>query len=475
MKVLVVATNRYRNPMPVMPMGACIAAESVQTAGRTVRLLDLMFERSPERALERELLSFPPDVVGFSVRNIDNNESLAPQSLCDELIPLAQCTRRYSKAFVVMGGAALGVMPEALLRAARADCAVLGDGEAVFPALLAALQEGRGLTGVPGVAWLEGDQMRVNPGHTRHSLDHFVGPDYARWLDLKKYQRCLCIAGVQTKRGCPYECVYCTYPLAEGTAHRLCPPETVAEGIGRLVQSGVRDIEFVDSVFNSPYDHALAVCEALAETGTGARLHATSLNPALVDGPLLDAMERAGFVAMGISAESASDAALAGLGKGYASAEVRRAAEAVRTSPLPCLWMFLLGGPGESRETVHETLAFAHNHIRPSDTAFFSIGIRVYPSTPLDPVARREGTLRVVPDHMLEPCFYSPPGLEPEWLLEEVDRFTAIHPNMVGPRAAGLSFLPLVYRAGYALGMRPPLWKHTAALRRLAKLVGIRT
>jgi radical SAM superfamily enzyme YgiQ (UPF0313 family) len=475
MNVLVVGTNRYRNPIPVMPTGACVAAEAAERAGHSVRLLDLMFTRSPVRALERELQSFRPDVVGFSVRNIDNNDMMSPQDLCTGLAPLMQCVRSNSRATIVMGGGALAVMPAALLKATGADFAVLGDGEAVFPKLLGALASGEDANAVPGVAWLEGGAMRANPGHTSHSLEDFLAPDYGRWLNIKPYQRLLCIAGVQTKRGCPFDCVYCTYPMAEGSTYRLCPPETVVKGIRRLVASGLRDVEFVDSVFNSPYEHAVAVCEALAEAGTGARLHATSLNPRFVDGPLLEVMHRAGFVSMGISAESASDPALAGLGKGYTAAELRHAADAVRQSPLPCLWMFLLGGPGETPDTVRETLAFAQEAVRPSDVAYLSVGIRVYPSTGLDSVARQEGSLRLSPEQMLKPCFYTPAEVEPDWILEEIDRFTAGHPNMVGPRAAHLPFLPLVYRAGYALGMRPPLWRHTASLRKLGRLVGIQT
>ena len=78
MRVLIVSTNRCREPVPVMPIGACVVAEAAERAGHTVRVLDMMFVRRPMRALRRALDAFAPDVVGVSARNIDNADMLAP-------------------------------------------------------------------------------------------------------------------------------------------------------------------------------------------------------------------------------------------------------------------------------------------------------------------------------------------------------------------------------------------------------------
>ena len=101
------------------------------------------------------------------------------------------------------------------------------------------------------------------------------------------------------------------------------------EAVRRLRRAGLRDIEFVDNVFNSPYEHAASICEALAAARTGGRFQTMEINPLFVDDALLDVMEKAGFVSLGISAESASDRVLMGLNKGYTSDDVIRAAEAI--------------------------------------------------------------------------------------------------------------------------------------------------
>lgn len=78
MNILIVITNRYRNPVPVMPIGACSVAEAAEKAGYRVRVLDLMFERDPLGVLKAKLEKLNPDIVGLSVRNIDNNDMQNP-------------------------------------------------------------------------------------------------------------------------------------------------------------------------------------------------------------------------------------------------------------------------------------------------------------------------------------------------------------------------------------------------------------
>ena len=276
---------------------------------------------------------------------------------------------------------------------------------------------------------------------------------------------------MQTRRGCPFECAYCTYPLIEGRDYRLFPPDAVAGAVRRLAGSGIRDVEFVDNVFNAPRDHAMAVCEALARAGLQVRLHTVDLSPAGLDDALLEAMERAGFEGIGVTVESAAQAVLTGLRKEFDAAQVRAAAEAVRRHALPCLWIFMFGGPGETRETALETLQFAGSVLRPGDAAFFTVGLRVYPGTALAESARREGLLAEDVD-LLRPTFYVSPGLDVPWLLERLREAARLNLGFVQPLARPGALLRAARRAGYLLGMRPPIWKHVRTVRRLTRLLG---
>jgi len=111
-------------------------------------------------------------------------------------------------------------------------------------------------------------------------------PDFGRWVNVAAYRARQASVPLQSKRGCPFTCIYCTYGACEGTARAVLDPEEVVRQVRSLVERGQRDIEFVDAVFNAPYDHALAVCEALARARTGARLLTHNLNPRYVDDKL---------------------------------------------------------------------------------------------------------------------------------------------------------------------------------------------
>ncbi|MEP9411706.1 MAG: cobalamin B12-binding domain-containing protein [Candidatus Brocadia sp.] len=473
MNILIVITNRYRNPAPVLPLGACSVADAVEKSGHKVRVLDLMFERDPLRALEMELEKLNPDIVGLSVRNIDNNDMQNPVAFFKDVKPLVDSIRSRTQATLVLGGSAVAVMPEELVRYTGADWAVLGDGEVVFPELVKALSQGRKPGRMPGIAWREDNTFKKTVGSVVRFSDGCLIPNFHRWINIHAYLSRLSTVPVQTKLGCHFKCVYCTYRKIEGHDYRLSTSVSVVDAIKHLVALGLRDIEFVDNVFNSPYDHALAVCEGLARVQADVRLQSLELNPLFIDDDLLTAMEKAGFVGIGITVESASDIVLERLNKGFTVEDVLSAARVIQRHRLPCLWIFMLGGPGETEATVQETLLFAERFIRPEDVAFFNIGIRIYPGTELEQIARRENILALSSEEMLEPVFYFSPALDLGWLIRTLHKEMAAHMNYINSDTIGFSFLPVMNRLGYKLGVKPPLWKHTRFIRRGLRFFGL--
>ncbi|MCJ7483038.1 MAG: cobalamin-dependent protein [Thermodesulfovibrionales bacterium] len=459
--------------MPVIPVGACMIAETAQNAGHNVRLLDLMFEGDPLNTVQEELKRFKPDVVGFSIRNIDNNDMQYPSFYIKELLPLIDAVKRKTPANIILGGAAVSVMPEALLRYTGATLAVTGDGETVFIKLLERLSEGRSPKDLPGVSWIEEDIFKSNAQPLSTNNCHCWSPDFYRWINVKAYRERLTTVPLQTKLGCHFKCIYCTYRKIEGNQYRLSNPEEAVTTIISLASRGYRHIEFVDNVFNSPYDHALSICELLAQVKHGASLQSLELNPLFIDDTLITAMERAGFSGMGITVESASDSVLDGLGKGFTAEHVYKAAEVIKRHKIPCVWIFMMGGPNETRETVAETLQFAENYIRPHDVAFFGLGIRIYPGTELESLARQQGVLSLTPENMLEPVFYISPTIEYSRMQKQVKVSMNKHMNFINTDSIGFPILLPIHRFGYKLGLRPPLWKHTRSIRRSLRFLGM--
>lgn len=473
MNILLVSTNRNTLPMPVMPIGACIIAHALERSGHTVHLLDLMFTRDATAEVESAVMGIHPEVVGVSIRNIDNTDMRNTVFYLDNLRNIVDAIRTRTGAPIVLGGAAMGVMPEEILRLGDVSCCVIGDGETVFPLLVDRISQGGSFHELPGVAYVENGTFRRNPPAAIGSSAACPAPDYHRWLNTTAYRSHLATVPIQTKTGCQFQCVYCTYPKIEGCAYRLKEPGSVADAVTRIAATGLRDIEIVDSVFNAPLEHAMNVCAALARVKHRARLQCLELNPLFFDDSLLTAMERAGFVGIGITLESASDPVLRGLKKGFTTREVHHAAEVVRRHGIPCAWIFLLGGPGETEETVKETLRFAGKQIRPGDVAFFNTGIRIYPGTELESVARRQGVLSRPPEDMLFPVFYVSPDVDASWVQQELKKSMNRHMNFLNMESLGLSFLPTIHRIGHRLGLRPPLWRYTRSIRRCLRLAGM--
>lgn len=473
MKILLINTNRNQSPMPVVPLGACMVAEAAERAGHRVRFLDLMFAPEPLKAIEQAIKQTAPEVIGLSLRNIDNNDMLNPVFFAGDCLPLLRRIRLLTEAPVILGGAAVSVMPEQLLRFTGADWAVAGEGDTVFPALLDALAAGRSPDQLPGLAWFADGRFQLNAPAREGCAGRFVVPQFSRWLNLRAYKRSMATAPLQTKLGCHFQCIYCTYRKIEGGAYRLMDPAATVASVKAYTAMGFRNVEFVDNVFNSPPGHCLAVCEALARAGHGARLQTYELNPLFVDDDLLSGMEQAGFVGAGVTVESASPSVLARLKKGFSAEAVHRAAETIRRHRLPCIWIFMLGGPGETEATVEETMGFAGSAIRSTDAVFFTTGIRIYPGTEIDRIARDQGVLTLSPDQMLEPFFYVSPELDRAWLARRIRRAMRENFHFLNGDTFDLPFLPTINRIGSLVGIEPPLWRYTRHIRRGLRLAGV--
>lgn len=469
-RVLLVSTNRERQPYPVVPNGLACVASALDEAGHEVRFLDLCFSRNPVAAAERAARDFAPSIIGVSIRNIDNSDAIALQHYTPEARTVFRALREAApKATVIAGGAAFGVAPEALFRDFGVDYAVAGDGERASVALVSAIAEGRDIGPIGGLVRSEGDRVHFTPPGEDADLDSLPAPSLNRWIDLKRYERNGATTPIQTKRGCVFKCVYCTYRNVEGWGYRTRAPALVADEIECLKrEAGVNNFDFVDSTFNSPPGHALEVCEEITRRKLGVHLDTTNFTPAAASSELLTAMRRAGFRTLGITAESASDPVLERLEKGFTAAKVREVAERVEKSGIRTLWIFLVGGPGETRQTLEETLRFAAWRLDRGDAVYLTVGLRIYPGTKLHRIAISEG--RVAPgESLLDPAFYFSEGLAFDETVARLRRFAGDHPRFMFSADSRSAILPYLTRAASLLRLPRPHWQYMGLFQRISR------
>jgi radical SAM superfamily enzyme YgiQ (UPF0313 family) len=237
-----------------------------------------------------------------------------------------------------------------------------------------------------------------------------------------------------------------------------------------MENSPVRDFEFVDSTFNLPESHALDVCDAVIRRKLGARFIGSGLNPVAVSERLLERMKAAGFSSLVCTAESASDRVIGNLQKGFTRRHLERIAALTRQVGLRTLWIFLVGGPGETRDTVLETLDFFHRRTAPGDVGFVSNGIRIYPHTAMSRIALAEGVLRDEAE-LISPRFYFSPGLDRDWLHAAMAEHARRDPRLVTSESSQSRLVPFGLRVLAMLGVRKPFWRFAPVLNRVLRCV----
>ncbi len=456
-RVLLVSANAYAVPYPVFPLGLAQLNAALRAAGHSTRWIDCLADSSP---LEPTLDEFQPDIVGISLRNIDDVAFRQRETFYGSLRLLCARIRQHRPVPIVVGGSGFSIFPEALLEQSGADYGIQGEGEAPLLALLDALEHHRNPHSIPGLVYRHHGSIRRNPQHPDR-LDRPVLPSDRPQSLVDFYAAHSLMLNVQTQRGCSFECCYCTYPLIEGRRHRRRPPHLVADELAQIESLGLRYAFIVDSVFNSSPTHVLETCTAIRQR----QLHlqwGCFLRPQGLTTDQMQAMAAAGLAHIEFGSDSFSDRVLQAYGKGLSFEDIRHAARLARAARVEQCHFLILGGPGETPDTLEETLA--RSTALEGAVILPIVGMRVYPGTPLHALALRQGILHPA-TNLLEPFHYIAPGLTSDSIHARLADHVSSHPNwIVGEPPA--SFHQLVQRLRQR-GVVGPLWTYFAMLQKL--------
>ncbi|RJQ65879.1 MAG: radical SAM protein [Desulfobacteraceae bacterium] len=423
MQVLLISANTEKINMPTLPMGLGCVAAALQAAGHAVGFLDLMAVGDWQPRVRQALSRTPPDVIGISIRNIDDQVSGAPRFLLEKARDVVTFCRANARAPIVLGGAGYSIFPESVLDYTGADMGIQGEGEKAFVLLVERLASSAPLADVPGL-YIKGRGCQAPRTYVR-DLDRFALPEPdlfdSRFAADPNY-----FLPIQTRRGCPLKCSYCSTAAIEGTAIRKRSPKAVIDLLSRWRAAGYSRIYFVDNVFNLPESYAIELCERMAKAGLDVQWRAI-LYPGKVSEALVLSMARAGCRDVALGFESGVQPILDALHKRFSLEEVKQTSRLLADHKIGRMGFLLLGGPGETRATVLKSLAFADG--LQLDAVKMTIGLRIYPDTELARTAVRDGLIEADTD-LLRPRFYIAPGLE-EWLRETVQAWLADRPKWV--------------------------------------------
>lgn len=412
MKVLLISANTERISMVTMPLGLGLVAAALRRAGHDVTFLDLLAAQEPRKAIREAIASARPEVIGISVRNIDDQTRLEPRFLLEKAKEVVEECRANSRASIVLGGAGYSIYPREVLSYLGADFGVRGDGEAAFPELLDRLDKGLDPRGIKGV-YVAGDSV---DGGLALVADMDTLPLWDEALSAYAARNAGDIwVPVQSRRGCPNDCSYCSTASIQGRTIRCRSPRLVVEAMAAIARAGFRRFYFVDNSFNIPEAQAMGLCREIKKHKLDIEWRCI-LYPHLVSEELVKAMAGAGCVEVSMGFESGSPEVLREMNKRFSPDDVRRTSDMLANYNIRRMGFLLLGGPGETRETVEESLAFAES--LGMDQMKATVGIRIYPGTPLARRAVAEGII-TSEDQLLRPTFYLAKGLDP-WIYARV-------------------------------------------------------
>jgi anaerobic magnesium-protoporphyrin IX monomethyl ester cyclase len=336
-----------------MPLGLLYLAARLEQAGCEVHLEDLQLCRSPLTRLEGALLRHRPALAGITSFSL--NLSSASKIL--------QKVKRLSPGTVtVWGGPHVSFDDQDILRRHPwVDVVVRGEGEETLTEVVERVQQGKSFDGVLGVTWRGIDgHLQANPSRPfREDLDRLPRPAW-HLLKLSQYRAFGDGASLMTSRGCPHRCVFCVGRKMIGAKGRFRKPQAVVDEMEALVRLGFRRIRIEDDLFTFRRERALAICKEMDRRELAVRWRAYS-RVDTIDAELLQWMKRTGCERLLFGAESGSLGILKKIRKGITPEQTRQAVEMTRDVGIGVLTSFVLGLPGETPQTLRQTLEFAES------------------------------------------------------------------------------------------------------------------
>jgi radical SAM superfamily enzyme YgiQ (UPF0313 family) len=450
MKVLLVSANTLREPYPVYPMGLDYVAGAI-AQNHQVQIVD-MNSLGGNDSLATVIKAFLPDVIGLSLRNIDNIDNTDPRGFIGQYRTIVDIIRKHSEARLILGGSGFTIFPAETIKALNADYGVIGEGERLA-LLLRAIEKQEDPEKIPGV--ITPAVAKSLPEPYEGKITRMINPNPA---NLQFYLQNGAMLNLQTKRGCPFKCIYCTYPHIEGHHLRLMDPEETAGAALKLQASGAKYFFITDSVFNADCAHSLAVARAFKKNGVSIPWCAF-FAPLKQPEDYFRILAEAGLTHVEFGTDSLSNPVLASYRKPFRDQEVFKIHQAAIDAGLYVAHYFLLGGPGENPQTLQETLTRAGGLEKCA--LFFFCGTRIYPGTALYEIAVNEGQIEKGAS-ILEPVFYRSPLIDSDEILRQVRQAAGERINWLigGGGENTAKIITQLYQRGHC----GPMWEYLIRL-----------
>lgn len=346
---------RFLAPMP--PISLAYVAAALQKSGIDVSIYDDYTCGGNRESLFNFLEKTKPDVVGLTCVTPTANRTY---EICTEI------GERFPETERVLGNLHSTVFHESILRDNIADIVVHGEGEETMVDLVNALADERNLKSVPGISFMEdNDLVQTEPRPLVEDLDSLPFPAW-KLFPIRKY-RIFNFASVRRpgalilgSRGCPYNCNYCSLKIMGRKRRRRSAKNIVDEFEHLHSEFGYVQASFTDPIFPFSKEEGIEFSQALIKRDLHNKMvWVTETRVDHVDEELLRAMRVSGLRRIMYGFEAGDDATLENIEKRTTLDAARKAVEATRKAGVQIIGFFMMGVPGDTKESIDQTIRFA--------------------------------------------------------------------------------------------------------------------
>ena len=367
MKVVLVKPN-YPTYFIVPPLGLGYIAASLKQAGIEPFIIDGVKEHLTEESILNRIENENPDWVGITCLSafFDEVKSLS----------LKLKEKNYK---VVIGGQHPTFMPYMTLIETKCDYVCCGEGEIAIRDLIIK-GNNAGIEGIYSLNELKCEDTPIKKAEKYNNLDDIPFPDWEQ-MDPRTYEpapvgmvaKKYPLGVMMSSRGCPFGCIYCSGGRFYDRKVRFRSPENVVEEMKLLINKyKVKEIQFMDDNMILKRSHIEGICNLILKE----KLNITwscpnGIRADCLDYELAKLMKKAGCYLATIGIESSNPQTLKNIKKGENIETITNAIYVAKKAGIIINGAFVLGLPGDTRETMRETINYAKK--MPLDRAFFTI------------------------------------------------------------------------------------------------------
>ncbi|MGN1211985.1 MAG: lipid biosynthesis B12-binding/radical SAM protein [Candidatus Cryptobacteroides sp.] len=396
-----ISANNYTDPYPVYPIGVSYLMTYLERRmpDCSMSLFDFNLDGSYAE-MQKWCEEGKFDAVAISLRNIDDNNILSENCFVNHYISIVKALRAVTDAKIIAGGPGFSIFPALLYERLGIDFGIKGEGEESLYGILDALFNGKDWHDVDGLVYRDASgHIVVNPrSRFVQSPCLRMNPDSVEYYYEKSG-----MLNVQTKRGCPFNGIYCSYPIIDGKKVRNLDVDTVVDNIREMnARFGIDYLFFTDSVFNIDADYNEELCHSIIESGLKIRWGAY-FSPRNLKRRDLELYQKAGLTHIEWGTDTLADATLESYRKNITWEQIRSTSKWASDLGIFYAHFMILGGYGETDASLAQTFERSREL---GFTVFFPyIGMRIYPDTRLFDIALEEGLVQSASE-LVEPVYY---------------------------------------------------------------------